>query len=75
MSLSTASYAGVAATWTMPNLGEVSGAVGAESTFTLEATTESVIDPDLRSLVDKKDFADGGKYRCEFPSSLLVAWC
>jgi len=57
--------AGVAATWSMPNLGQASSRVGTES-FTLEATKESVMSPDLRSRVDPRDFADGGKYRCKF---------
>lgn len=55
----------VAATWTMPNMGKVSPKAGTDS-FTLEATKESVMSPDLRSRVDPRDFADGGKYRCKF---------
>jgi len=36
-------------------------------------TEESVYDPDFRSVVDKKDYEDGGKYRGEFtePKYLL----
>lgn len=30
---------------------------------------ESVIGPDGRTIVDPKDFADGGKYRCEISFS------
>ncbi|KAK5662714.1 hypothetical protein OQA88_8630 [Cercophora sp. LCS_1] len=54
--------AGIAATWTMPNVGKVSPMAGTDN-FTLEATNESVMSPDLRSRVDPRDFADGGKYR------------
>ncbi|KAK4443110.1 hypothetical protein QBC34DRAFT_443621 [Podospora aff. communis PSN243] len=61
----TSSHAGLAATWVMPNLAQppTASVVGAESHFTLESTSESVFDPDLRSVVDKRDFFDGGKYR------------
>ena len=61
-------YVGVAATWSMPNTENAlsQAGLGAESSFALEHTTESVFDPDHRSIVDMNDFKDGGKYRCEF---------
>ena len=62
--------AGIAATWSMPKVGAVSERVGSESII-LEETTESVMNPDLRSRVDPKDFADGGKYRCRYSPSLV----
>ncbi|KAK0616705.1 trypsin-like cysteine/serine peptidase domain-containing protein, partial [Immersiella caudata] len=60
----------------MPNLGQpaTAGVVGAESHFTLEASPESVMDPDLRSVVDRRDFADGGKYRSVPGYAMGTGW-
>lgn len=46
-------------------------APNAKYSFNLEATEESVFDPDYRSLADVNDYKDGGKYRCRHIHSLL----
>ena len=65
--MSATQYAGVAGTWTMDL---ASAAPPAERYFTTDGTTESLFDPNYRTLVDDNDIKDGGKYRCEsFPFS------
>ncbi|KAI0409509.1 trypsin-like serine protease [Xylaria palmicola] len=58
--MSLSKYAGMAGTWSMNLTGS---APDAESFFGLDATEESVFDPDHRSLADENDYKDGGKYR------------
>jgi hypothetical protein len=61
--MSLSKYAGMAGTWSL----DLSGtAPSAESSFGLETTEESIFDPDHRSLADKNDYKDGGKYRCTY---------
>ena len=66
--------AGNAVTWTLPTSGGVPTHSGTES-FLVEETTESVMQPDLRSRVDARDFADGGKYRCKYLPTSSHAGC
>lgn len=67
--MSLPSYAGIAGTWTMNSGPEVPPA---ESSLLLEATHESLFDPDYRALVDPTDYNDGGKYRCKLASYLSL---
>lgn len=62
--MSSDPYLAVAATWEIPY---AHTQVTPESFFSTDDTSESVFDPDHRSLVDDNDIRDGGKYRCECP--------
>ncbi|KAK0673566.1 hypothetical protein QBC41DRAFT_240965 [Cercophora samala] len=58
--MSSDPYLAVAATWEIPY---AHTQVTPESFFSTDNTSESVFDPDHRSLVDDNDIRDGGKYR------------
>jgi len=62
---SASNLAGLAGTWSLGPANTVQVPGPEKGGAIQEATAESVFDPDFRSLADKVDYMDGGKYRCE----------